>query len=479
MVQPDENKSAWWIKDSYSEEEIGDLVKWGLEHFWMQNHQMADLVAPDGYNIMTRGEGNYVYDIQGRKYIDGMAGLFLKNIGHRWPEIANAVSEQMTTLAYANSGAYSSVPGILLAKKISDLAPGNLTRTFFCGGGSEAVEIAVKLARQYQFITGNTSKTKIISRRGQYHGSTSTAMTIGNRGRRTSGMFEPFQPNAIQVDPPYCYRCPWGFENRTNKDCCMLSVKSLENIINGEGADTIAAFIATPIPSGNQIPADEYWPQVRELCTSNNILLIADEIICGFGRLGTWFGMERFGAEADIMTIAKALTSGELPVGAVVASKDIAEAFDNTDGEMGQFHHGVTYGGHPAVMAAGLKNLEIMERENVVENSNTMGTYLYNQAVSVLQENHPIVGYVGGGLGLLMAIEIVKDRKTKERYPGGFDGEFSKRFTEIIRDKGLAIRVGDNITLSPPLTVTKEIIDEIVDILDQSLTEIEREFPPE
>ena len=232
----------------------------------MQNHQMADLVTPGGYSIMTRGEGNYVYDIQGRKYIDGMAGLFLKNIGHRWPEIAEAVSEQMTTLAYANSGAYSTVPGILLAKKVAELAPGDLNRVFFCGGGSEAVEIATKLARQYQFITGNTSRTKIISRRGQYHGSTTTAMSIGNRGRRTHGMFEPFQPNAIQVDPPYCYRCPWGFQDRTNQSCCMLSVKSLENIIEGEGADTIAAFIGTPIPSGNQIPAAEYWPSVRELC---------------------------------------------------------------------------------------------------------------------------------------------------------------------------------------------------------------------
>ena len=179
MVQPDSSKSAWWIKDSYSDDEIDQLVQWGLEHFWMQNHQMADLVTPGGYSIMTRGEGNYVYDIQGRKYIDGMAGLFLKNIGHRWPEIAEAVSEQMTTLAYANSGAYSTVPGILLAKKVAELAPGDLNRVFFCGGGSEAVEIATKLARQYQFITGNTSRTKIISRRGQYHGSTTTAMSIG------------------------------------------------------------------------------------------------------------------------------------------------------------------------------------------------------------------------------------------------------------------------------------------------------------
>ena len=479
MVQPDSNKSAWWIKDSYSEGEIDQLVQWGLEHFWMQNHQMADLVAPGGYSIMTRGEGNYVYDIQGRKYIDGMAGLFLKNIGHRWPEIAEAVSEQMTTLAYANSGAYSTVPGILLAKKVAELAPGDLNRVFFCGGGSEAVEIATKLARQYQFITGNTSRTKIISRRGQYHGSTTTAMSIGNRGRRTHGMFEPFQPNAIQVDPPYCYRCPWGFQDRTNQSCCMLSVKSLENIIEGEGADTIAAFIGTPIPSGNQIPASEYWPMVRELCDKHGILLIADEIICGFGRLGAWFGMERFGVQADIMTIAKALTSGELPVGAVVASKRVADAFDNAEGEMGQFHHGVTYGGHPAVMAAGLKNLEIMERENVVENSDVVGRYLYDQAVSVLQENHPTVGYVGGGLGLLMAIEIVKDRKTKERYPGGSDGQFSKRFTDLVRDKGLAIRVGDNITLSPPLTITTDIVDDIIEILDQSLTEMEREFPPQ
>ena len=479
MVQPDSNKSAWWIKDSYSEGEIDQLVEWGLEHFWMQNHQMADLVAPGGYSIMTRGEGNYVYDIQGRKYIDGMAGLFLKNIGHRWPEIGEAVSEQMTTLAYANSGAYSTVPGILLAKKVAELAPGDLNRVFFCGGGSEAVEIATKLARQYQFITGNASRTKIISRRGQYHGSTTTAMSIGNRGRRTHGMFEPFQPNAIQVDPPYCYRCPWGFQDRTNQSCCMLSVKSLENIIEGEGADTIAAFIGTPIPSGNQIPADEYWPMVRELCDKHGILLVADEIICGFGRLGAWFGMERFGVQADIMTIAKALTSGELPVGAVVASKRVADAFDNAEGEMGQFHHGVTYGGHPAVMAAGLKNLEIMERENVVDNADVVGRYLYDKAVSVLQENHPTVGYVGGGLGLLMAIEIVKDRKTKERYPGGSDGAFAKRFTDLVRDKGLAIRVGDNITLSPPLTITMDIVDDIIEILDQSLTEMEKEFPPQ
>ena len=478
-MQPGSGKPAWWLKDSYTEQEIEQLTEWRLEHLWLQNHQMADLVPPDGYQIMVRGEGCYIYDIYGNRYIDGMAGLFLKNIGHRWPEVADAVREQMNTLAYANSGAYSNVPAILLSKKLSELAPGSLSRSFFCGGGSEAVESAVKLARQYQYISGHPMKTKIISRRGQYHGSTATAMGIGNRGRQAHGMFEPFASAALQVDPPYCYRCPWGFEDRTSKSCCMLSVRSLENIIQGENPDTIAAFIATPIQYGNQIPPEEYWPRVREMCDKHNILLIADEIICGFGRLGTWFGMERFGVVPDIMTLAKALTGGELPLGGVVASKEIAETFDQTEGEDGVFHHGVTYGGHPAVMAAALKNLEIMEREHLVENSDKMGQYLYEQAMAVLQENHPLVGYVGGGLGLLMAIEVVKNRKTKEKFPGGFQGEFAKRFTEIVRGHGLATRAGETITLSPPLTITRELVDEIIDILDVSLGEIEKEYPPD
>ncbi len=479
MVQPNPDKSAWWIKDSYSTQEVEQLVDWWKEHFWLQNHQTADIAAASGSQIMVRGEGCYVYDIEGKKSIDGMAGLFLKNIGHRWPEIATAVSEQMNTLAYVNSGAYGSVPGILLAKKLADLTPGSLNRTFFCGGGSEAVEIALKLARQYQYISGHPSKSKIISRRGQYHGSTPTAMSVGNRARQAHGIFDPMSPVALQVDPPYCYRCPWGFQDRDNKSCCMLSVKSLENIIEGENPDTIAAFIATPIPAGNQIPADEYWPQVRALCDKYNILLIADEIICGFGRLGTWFGMERFGVNADIMTIAKALTGGELPVGAVMATKAIAETFDGVEGQDSMLHHGVTYGGHPAVMTAALKTLEIMERENVVENSDRMGSYLYDRAMAVLQENHPLVGFVGGGLGLLMAIEIVKSRKTKEKFPGGLQGDFAKRFTQIVQENGLAIRAGDSITLSPPLTITREIVDDIIDILDVSLTQIEKEYPPE
>ena len=478
MVTPNTDKHAWWIKDSYSREEIDQLVQWGLDHFWTQNHQMADLVAPGGYNIMARGDGCYVYDIEGNRYIDAMAGLFLKNIGHRHPEVAAAVAEQMTTLAYSNSGAYSSIPGILLSRKLAEIAPGDMTRSFFCGGGSEAVEIALKMARQYQYISGRPQKTKIISRRGQYHGSTRGAMSVGSAGRRSPGLFEAMTPPGnIQVDPPYCYRCPWGYQDRDNGNCCMQSPRSLENIIKGEGADSVAAFIATPIPGGSQIPAEEYWPEVREICDRHDVVLIADEIICGFGRLGSWFGMQRFGVQADIMTVAKALTGGELPIGGVVASKKVADAFDNAEGSNSAFQHGVTYGGHPAVMTAALKNLEIIERDNLVQNSYDMGNYLYERAMSVLQENHPSVGFVGGGMGLLMSIEMVKNRRTKETYPGGPQGEYAKTFTEKLRNSGLATRAGDSIVLSPPLTITKEIVDDIIDILDTSMGEMEREFP--
>ena len=479
MVTPNTDKNAWWIKDTYSRAEIDHLVQSGLEHFWIQNHQMADLVAPGGYNIMVRGDGCYVYDIEGNRYIDAMGGLFLKNIGHNRPEVANAVAEQMTALAYSNSGAYSSVPGVLVAEKLAELAPGDLTRTFFCGGGSEAVDIALKMARQYQFIAGHVQKTKIISRRGQYHGSSRGPMSVGSGGRRGTGIFDAMMPpGTIQVDPPYCYRCPWGFTDGP-ASCCMQSPRALENAIKGEGADTVAAFIATPIPNGAQIPPQEYWPTVREICDRHNIVLIADEIICGFGRLGTWFGMERFGVDPDIMTVAKALTGGELPVGGVVASKTIAETFDNAEGRDGAFQHGVTYGGHPAVMAAAMKNLEILERENLVENSDRMGTYLYNRAMAVLQENHPSVGLVGGGMGLLMSIEMVKSRKTKEPYSGGPQGEYAKTLTSKLRAAGLATRGGESITLAPPLTITTDIIDDIVDVLDGVIGEMEREHPPD
>jgi adenosylmethionine-8-amino-7-oxononanoate aminotransferase len=335
------------------------------------------------------------------------------------------------------------------------------------------------MAKQIQYLRGNPKKTKIVARRGSYHGSTYAPMSLTGR-KEYKGIFEPLMPQVCHVEHPYCYRCPFGLNRITpeaggpqpNTECCMQPVKDFERLIEFEGPETIAAIIGTPIGSGGQIPPEGYWPAIRELCDKHEILLIADEVICGFGRLGTWFGMERFGIVPDLMTIAKALTGGYLPGGAVVARKEWSDLFDAK--EENTFHHGVTYGGHPAVMAAGLASMDIIEREGLVENADSVGRYLYERAQCLYE--HPSVGFVGGGLGLLMSIELVKDRQTKEKWSASTK-EYGKRLTNRLRQRGLAVRAGDGISLSPPLTIDESTADEIVEIIDDALREQAQEFP--
>ncbi|MEX2356448.1 MAG: aspartate aminotransferase family protein [Thermaerobacterales bacterium] len=451
--------------------EIQTLLDDAARHYWLQNHQQRDLQVPEAYRVMVKGEGCHIYDIQGNRYLDVMGGLFLANIGHGRAEVADAVADQLKELAYVNSGAYATPAGIRLARKLADLTPGDLSRSFFCSGGSEGVEIALKMARQYQHAAGRSKKTKIIARRGQYHGSTYGAMSLASPAQY-GGVFEPHNPQVRHIEPPYCYRCPWGLQD-SSAGCCMQPVKDLERLIKFEGADTIAAFIATPIPSGNQIPPAEYWPAVKEILDKHEILLIADEVICGFGRLGTWFGMEQFNVQPDIMVLAKALTGGYLPGGAVMAGARVAEVFETE-----RFNHGVTFGGHPGVMAAGLKTIEIMERENLVENSRLMGDYLYEKAMAILYENHPTVGFVGGGMGLLMTIEMVKDRQTREQWGDKPDNPYAEAFSEKLRRRGISLRAGNQIVLSPPLTIDRSTIDDLLDVLDECITELEKEFKP-
>jgi adenosylmethionine-8-amino-7-oxononanoate aminotransferase len=456
----------------YTAEEVRELVALGSEHHWVQNHLSADVTAGEAFRIMVRGEGCYIEDIEGNRYIDAMAGLFLLDIGHGRTEVIDAITKQLHMLEYVNSGAYSTVPAILLAAHIASKAPGTLSRVFFCGGGSEAVEIALKMAKQYHFEGGKMKKTKIISRRGQYHGSTYAAMSVGGKAQY-KGAFDPMMPGVIQVEEPNCYRCPFQLEYPS---CEMQCVKAIKRVIDHEGADTVAAFIAAPATSGSQIPPPEYWPAVRELCTENDVLLIADEVITGYGRLGAWFGMEVWGVAPDIMTNAKALTSGYLPVGAVVAAKAVAERF--TQGSQDTFMHGVTYGSHPGVMAGALAVQQIIEREGLVENSARMGRYLHQRA-SELGLRHPSVGFAGGGQGLLMSIEMVKNRRTREKFPGGPRGEYATLFTERLRANGIASRGGDSVVLSPPLTVDEPIVDEVVRILDVVIGQMEEDYPVE
>jgi adenosylmethionine-8-amino-7-oxononanoate aminotransferase len=477
-----ERATATWVREpgEYGIEEIEDLVRSGLDHSWMQFHQGRDVAAAGGERIMVKGEGVYLWDIYGNRYIDGSGGLLLMNIGHGREEVVDAIAAQLRALAYANTGSYATVPAILLAERVAAKAPGDLSKVFYCNGGSEAVEIALKMARQIQYLRGFPKKTKIVARRGQYHGSTYAAMSLTGR-KEYKGIFEPLMPQVCHVEPPYCYRCPWGLNDGSvvaaganpGAGCCMQAVRDFERLIEFEGADTIAAFIATPANVGNQLPPDGYWPAMRALCDQHDILLIADEIICGFGRMGRWFGMERFGIVPDLMTIAKALTGGYLPCGAVVARAEWADLFNEEDNT---FHHGVTYGGHPGVMAAGMATLDIMERENLVENADRMGTYLYEQALERLS-GHPSVGFVGGGIGLLLQIELVKNRQTKEKFSATHKREYGKALTEKLRTRGLATRAGDVISLSPPLTIDAPTIDMVLDIIDDALTEQEREYP--
>jgi len=471
------NPTTAWIKEpgAYSAAEIAELLSASHAHAWLQFHQGRDQPGEGAEAIMVKGEGNYVYDITGNRYIDGMAGLYLMNLGHGRTEIVDAIAAQLSTLAYANTGAYATVPAIRLAERLAEKAPGDLNKVFFCNGGGEAVEIALKMARQIQHLRGFPKKTKIVARRGAYHGSTRGAMSLtGPAGYR--GIFDPLDPQVRHVEQPACYRCPWGLNDgsvvaagpEAGRGCCMQAVKDVERLIAFEGPETIAAFVATPNSAADQLPPAGYWPAIRELCDRHGILLIVDEIICAFGRLGRWFGIEHWGVVPDLVTIAKGLTAGYLPCGGVIARKEWADLFEEKGEE---FPHGVTYGGHPGVMAAGLATLEVMEREGVVENSERLGAYLYEQAVARLYEKHPSVGTVGGGLGLMATLDMVGDRRTREQR----GGEYRQALTEKVRRRGLALRAGGEVWVAPPLTVTKAEVDEMIDILDDAIAEQERE----
>ena len=457
----------------YSPAEIDELVRLGNEHHWVQSHLSQDIADAGASRIIVKGEGSYIWDIEGRQYLDAMAGLYLANIGYGRREVIEALQEQLALLPYANSGAYSNVPAILLAEHIAKKAPGSLSRVFFCGGGSEAVEIALKMARQYHVENGEPRRTKFVSRRGQYHGSSWAAMGVGGKAQYR-GAFDPMLPGVVQLDPPYWYRSPFPEGQASLTDHC---VRQLENAIEHEGADTIAAFIATPMSGGNYAPPPDYWPRMTEVLRKHGILLIADEVICGFGRLGRWFGMEHWGVEADIMTIAKALTSGYVPSGAVVASSEVADRFRDDDRD--KFMHGVTYGSHPGVMAAGLAVQRVIEEEGLVGRSAEMGGYLYRRLYE-LGDRHPSLGFVGGGWGMLYNLEMVKNRRTKEKNSGGErNSPYHQAFTAHLRDHGIATRGGDQITLSPPLTLRYDEADRLVEALDAVIGLMEKEYPVE
>jgi adenosylmethionine-8-amino-7-oxononanoate aminotransferase len=438
------------------------LQEQAKRHLWMHFTRMG---AYDDHEVpvIVRGEGCHVWDEHGNRYLDGLAALFCVNAGYGRTEIAEAAKRQMEELPFYVMWSYAHPPVIELAARIAALAPGDLNRVFFTSGGSEAVESAWKLARSYHRLNGEGQRHKVISRKLAYHGTTLGALaSTGLPSLRTP--FEPLAPGAVHVPNTNSYRWP---EDRDP----LWAADAIEEAIEFEGPETVAAVILEPVQNagGCFVPQDGYFQRVREICDRHGVLLISDEVICSWGRLGYYFGSERYGYQPDIVTTAKGLTSAYVPMGAMIASDRIAAPFMEGNN---MFAHGFTFGGHPAAAAAALANLDIFEREDLCKHvrDNEAG---FRERLDGLCDL-PIVGDVRGA-GYFHAIELVKDRDTKE----SFDAEESESLLrgflsgELYRN-GLICRADDRgdpvVQLSPPLIAGEREFDEIEAVLRKVLS---------
>ena len=441
-----------------------------LDHIFIGMNNHATLGEEGGPLIVERGEGIYIYDVDGNRYIDGISGMYFRNTGHGREEIARAIYEQIANLS-ANVYASVTPAAVELAVEIAKLAPGDLSRTFFCQGGSEANESALKLAQAYHVRMGDRGRYKVISRRGSYHGATYGTMWLGEHPGFPRTDYQPKPSSAVHVPAPFFYRCE--FNSKSPEECGELAAFAIEKAIVSEGPESVSAVIGEPItqPMGGVVPPENYWPTVREICDHYGVLLIFDEVITGFGRLGEWFGAEVVNTQPDIISFAKGITSGYFPLGGCIAGPRISDAF--AGGPDKTWSHMYTYSAHPGGVAAGLKNLEIMKRENLVQNARERGVQLADRLADIM-DRHEIVGDARG-LGLVQGLEIVSDRATKEPFPP--EVGIGARLTDALKRRGLWIRVGAYILpLSPPLTVTATEIDDICDAIDDALTEVEGEL---
>jgi adenosylmethionine-8-amino-7-oxononanoate aminotransferase len=422
-------------------------------------------VSKLGPLVFTRGEGIYVWDADGKRYMDSMAsGVYAVHVGYGRKDIAEAMAEQAATLHYFCPYGYVSEPVIKLGEKLAELAPGDLSMTFFVCDGSEAVESAFKIAKQWAYHKGYQRKYKIISRRRAYHGATMGAVAATGTMSPLREIMEPLPPGYRFASAPYCYRCDFGL---SYPDCDLQCATSVEQLIQHEGPDNVAAFIGevAMAAGGYIVPPPEYWPRIREICTQYGVLLIDDEVVCGFGRTGKFFGAEHYGLEPDIMTLAKSITSGYSPLGAAMTKREIIE-------DMPAFWHVHTYNNHPVSCTASLENIRIIEEENLVQNSAEMGKYLLAGLESL--RSHPTVGDVRG-LGLLTAVEFVKDKATRERFPE--EEGFCSRVMDLALEEGLILRqVEDIIEFCPPLIINKSEIEEMLEITDLAIAQAEKEF---
>ena len=450
-------------------EEVKALQATALEHLWVYLREPSDMAEKGEPQIFVEGKGVHVTDALGNQFIDAMSGLWLKNVGYGRTEIADAAYQQMLQLTYMPMGTTSEA-AVRLSEKIASITPGDLSRCFFTSGGSESNETAMKLARAYFKRVGEPGRYKFISRKGSYHGATFGTLALGGTATFPKGDYEPLLGGVFHGPQPNPYRCEYG--GSTPEECAERCVKAIEDIILFQGPDSIAAVIAEPVssPQGAVVPGPNYWPLLREVCDRYGCLLIADEVITGFGRTGKMFACEHWGITPDLMTMAKGITSGYIPMGGAIARKPISDAFVGSS--QAAFRHVITFGGHPVAAAASLRNIQIMEDEDMVENSARMGRYLLD-GLEELKEKHSIIGDVRG-LGLLCGLEIVKDRETKEYFPA--DAELGARLTQGFAESGVLLRGGDAMNVAPPLCVTAGEIDDIVTAMDKAFEKTSRDL---
>jgi adenosylmethionine-8-amino-7-oxononanoate aminotransferase len=445
------------------------LEQAAIDHVFMHVSPWEDVVKADGLRLINRGLGAKLWDTHGREYIDVISGLWLVNAGHGRKEIADAMAAQGADVAYVASSTFTTEATAQLASTLADLTPGDLNRVFFCSGGSEAVESALKIAKQVQAMRGFPRRYKVIARRGSYHGMTAGAMSL--TAMRNETYFGPFMYGVSHVPHPNRYRSDFGVEG---EQADIMAARYVEQEIENQGPETVAAVIGEPISSaaGLHVPSKIYWQMLREICDKHGVLLIADEVINGFGRTGKMFAIEHYDIVPDIMTIAKGLSSGYAPIAAAIVRDSVFDIFK----EQGKtpFGHLLTFGGHPVAAAAANKNLEIFAEEGLVAQSAEKGEYLLGKLEEL--RSHPTIGDVRG-LGLYAAAEMVTNKATKAKFAK--DSGFGKRLNEELLARGLVTRAWDVIHVAPPLVTTKEEIDQIVTGIDEALTIAESEFAGE
>ena len=426
------------------------------------------------YTEVDRGEGIYLYDIEGKRYIDACSGAAVSNLGHAHPRIIKAMAEQAQKVAFSHLSRWTSRPIKELASLVAGLAPDSLNKLYLVSGGSEATESALKMARQYYLERdGKSGKYKMISRWKSFHGNTIGALSMTGDKRRKK--FTPLLLDFPHIAPAYCYRCPFGKNQETCGVDCALD---LERVLKTEGADSVAAFIAEPVGGaacGAIVPHKDYFTIIRQICDHYDILLIDDEVMAGFGRTGSMFAIEDWGVIPDLICVAKGMSAGYSPLGGVIAKEQIYNTFMQGSGV---FVHGHTYGGNPLSAAVAVEVVQTVIDDKLVENSRNVGEYL----LSKLKDKLLPFWYIGDvrGKGLMQGVELVRDKITKEPFPAALG--IAEKLTVTLMKHGVVVypgsgqadgENGDQFLLAPPLIITKDQADELTEALVSGFKEFE------